>query len=226
MPTVVERGRETPGSMKDSPLVGDPVEPPVGPVFGIALVTLTAAIVLIAEIVATRMIAPYVGVTIETISAVIGCMLAGMAIGNWLGGRIADSPAARHLLGGALSAGGALLVAAPSLIRSLGPLVAGTKPSSALVLATSAFFVPSVLISTAGPVVLKGFVRDSTRLGRAAGGIAAAGTVGALVGNFGAGFVLVGSFPTDRILVASGALVAALGMMVLTRLAGVRPPSR
>lgn len=222
MTMVAERGLDARGSVEVSPPVTAPVELPVGPLSGVALVTLTAATVLVAEIVATRMIAPYVGVTIETISAVIGCILAGMAIGNWTGGRIADSAAARRLLGGALVTGGALLVAAPAVIRALGPQVAGTKPMSAVALATGAFFLPSALISTTGPVVLKGLARDSTRLGRAAGCVAAAGTVGALVGNFGAGFVLVGSFPTDRILVAAGSLVAALGTTLLTRRHGGR----
>ena len=43
-------------------------------VFGALLVLAASAIVLVSEIVAARVIAPYVGLTLETFSAVIGCV--------------------------------------------------------------------------------------------------------------------------------------------------------
>jgi len=190
---------------------------PLGPRAGTAIVGLASAVVLVAEIVATRMIAPYVGVTLETISAVIGCILAGISIGNWAGGRVADSRAPRAALGGALVAGGVLLALAPVAIDLIGPRVAGTDPKAAVLLTMGAFFLPSVLLSMASPVVLKGLGHDPARLGRVAGNIAALATIGALVGNFGTGFFLVGTFRSDTILVVAGSAIAALGCALLVR---------
>ena len=45
---------------------------------------------LVLEIVAGRMLAPVVGVSLYSWTSVIGVVLAGLSIGNWLGGRIAD----------------------------------------------------------------------------------------------------------------------------------------
>jgi hypothetical protein len=46
--------------------------------------------VLVLEIVALRLVGPYVGVTLQVSSSVIGVSLAAIAYGTWLGGRLAD----------------------------------------------------------------------------------------------------------------------------------------
>ena len=51
---------------------------------------LTSAAVLVMEIVASRLLAPYVGVTLQTYTAIIGVVLAGISLGAWFGGRLAD----------------------------------------------------------------------------------------------------------------------------------------
>ena len=63
---------------------------------------------LIIEIVAGRLLAPTVGVSLYTWTSVIGVVLAGISAGNYLGGRVADRfPSATTLslilLAGALS---------------------------------------------------------------------------------------------------------------------------
>ncbi|MDH3463446.1 MAG: fused MFS/spermidine synthase, partial [Acidimicrobiia bacterium] len=54
------------------------------------LVFATSAAVLIIEILAGRLLAPYLGVSLEVFTGVIGVILAGISIGAWLGGRAAD----------------------------------------------------------------------------------------------------------------------------------------
>src|SRR5215212_11462341 len=53
---------------------------------------------LVLEIVAGRLIAPSVGVSLYTWTAVIGVVLAGITIGNYLGGRLADQRPSRTVL--------------------------------------------------------------------------------------------------------------------------------
>ncbi|MBT5775472.1 MAG: fused MFS/spermidine synthase [Dehalococcoidia bacterium] len=50
----------------------------------------TSASVLVLEILAGRLMAPYVGVTLETFTGIIGVVLGGIAAGAWLGGWAAD----------------------------------------------------------------------------------------------------------------------------------------
>jgi len=60
------------------------------PIAAGALVFVTSAAVLVLEIVAARLLAPYVGVTLETYTAIIGTILAAISLGTWIGGRLAD----------------------------------------------------------------------------------------------------------------------------------------
>ncbi|HEY5740596.1 MAG TPA: fused MFS/spermidine synthase, partial [Gammaproteobacteria bacterium] len=52
-----------------------------------ATVFLSSAVLLVLEITAGRLIAPYVGVTIYSWTSIIGVILAGLSLGNWIGGR-------------------------------------------------------------------------------------------------------------------------------------------
>ncbi len=179
-----------------------------------ALVAVTSAIVLISEIVAARVVAPYVGVTLETFSAVIGCVLAAIAVGNHLGGRLADRDDATRGLAAALALAGVLLAVAPTIVHSLGPQLDGRSPWSALMLAAAGFALPCALLSTVSPVIVRSLGADLSRLGRVAGNVSACATIGALAGNFGAGFWLIGRFGSSTILTACGAATVALAMVV------------
>ena len=73
-----------------------------------ALVASSSAAVLVLEILAGRLLAPYVGVSLETFTGIIGIVLAGIAAGAWAGGAIADQRDAAPLIGSALAVGGGL----------------------------------------------------------------------------------------------------------------------
>ncbi|MGQ0431854.1 MAG: fused MFS/spermidine synthase [Microthrixaceae bacterium] len=159
---------------------------------------------LVSEVVAVRMIAPYVGLTLETFSAAIGCVLAGISLGSWAGGWLADRVSTRALLVGSLALGGASLIASPYIIRIVGPNARPNDPSGALYLAASGLLVPTVALSAITPTVLRSIGEGSRKLGSVAGAVSAIGTGGALLGNFGAGFVLVGTLRSGQILVLCG----------------------
>ena len=77
-----------------------------------ALVLLSSAAVLVLEVLVSRLVAPYVGLTLETYTASIGVALGAIAAGAALGGRLADAVDPRRWLGPALALGGALLLLA------------------------------------------------------------------------------------------------------------------
>ena len=47
---------------------------------------------LVIEIVAARILAPSIGVSLYTWTSIIGVVLAGISVGNYLGGRLAGRP--------------------------------------------------------------------------------------------------------------------------------------
>ncbi len=83
--------------------MGDPTTDAQSPLPGwlaIALVVGTSAAVLVLEILAGRLLAPYVGVSLETYTGIIGTVLAGIAVGAWFGGVAADRIDPRRRPGG------------------------------------------------------------------------------------------------------------------------------
>lgn len=55
-----------------------------------ATVFAAAGLLMVLEIVVARLLAPYVGVSLYTWTSIIGVILAGLSLGNWLGGVWAD----------------------------------------------------------------------------------------------------------------------------------------
>jgi len=86
-----------------------------------ALVAGSSAAVLVLEILAGRLLAPYVGVSLETFTGIIGVVLAGIAFGAWAGGAIADHRDATPLIGAALVISGGLTWLVLPILSALGP---------------------------------------------------------------------------------------------------------
>src|SRR3954447_1777011 len=86
-----------------------------------ALVFLASGAVLVLEILGIRLLAPYVGLTLETTTTIIGTVLAGIAAGGALGGPAADRMDARRLIPELLVAGALLAIGTVPLVRTLGP---------------------------------------------------------------------------------------------------------
>src|SRR5438034_5412612 len=83
------------------------------------VVVLANAALLVLQLVAGRLLAPFIGSSLETWTAVIGVFLLGISLGNWLGGRIADRGAHEGVLGAMLLLGTVTTAAALGLVRLL-----------------------------------------------------------------------------------------------------------
>ena len=173
------------------------------------LVFAAAAAVLIIEILAVRIVAPYVGASLETISAIIAVVLAGIAAGSWTGGRAADRIDPRLLLGPALIAGGCLTTGTLALVDLFG---SGSGPLSLLGLVTLSFFCPAALLSTVTPLVVKLQLADITQTGHVVGRYSALGTGGALAGSLLTAFVLIEAAGVSDLIMGLGITVVAAGV--------------
>ncbi|HWH31446.1 MAG TPA: fused MFS/spermidine synthase, partial [Egibacteraceae bacterium] len=182
------------------------------------LVFLASAAVLVLEILAGRVLAPFVGVTLETYTAVIGIVLAGIALGASWGGRVADRMDPRRIIGPLLAAGGALALLSVPIVLFLGPPLRGGGAASVLILTSAGFFLPAVALSAVAPAVVKLRLRDLDQTGHVVGRLSALGTAGALAGVFVTGFVLVALIPTRLIILAVGAALVAGGLLLHWRL--------
>ena len=191
------------------------------PVVAGGVVFSTSAAVLIIEILAVRLLAPYVGNSLETYSAIIGTVLAGIAAGTWAGGRLADRIPPRRLIGPLLVAGGGLSIAIPPIVRALGSATPSTS-DQAIVLSACALFLPAAALSAVSPVVVKLELHDLSLTGRIVGRLSALGTAGGIAGTFLAGFVLIEAAPTSVTIVTIGALLLVGGVVAWVALVGIR----
>lgn len=171
----------------------------------------TSAAVLVLEIIAGRLMAPYVGISLETFTGIIGTVLAGIAIGAAVGGVLADRFDPRVLIGPALIIGGALTWLSVPIVFGLGPH-ADNGPVSIVVLTGAAFLLPVAVLSAVSPMVAKLRLANLQETGTVVGGLSAAGTAGALVGTFVTGFVLVAAIPSRTIVIVVGAVLIAAGI--------------
>ena len=186
----------------------------MSPLAAAALVFTSSGAVLALEILAGRLLAPYVGVTLESYTGIIGVILAGIATGSWLGGRIADRRDPHGLLGPILTFGGATALLTIPIVDYLGQNMRGARPATVVVLALCGFVVPAAILSAVTPVVVKIQLRDLDATGRVVGRLSAVGTFGALFGTFVTGFVLIAALPTRPVIRGIGFALVALGAAV------------
>jgi len=177
----------------------------------LALVFFASAAILVLEIMAGRLLAPYLGVTLETFTGIIGTVLAGISLGAWLGGRLADKRDPGTLLGPMLIAGGIATLLAPLLVRMVGPSVRAAGPVEIVFATTIGFFLPALVLSAVSPTIVKMQLDDLGHTGEVVGGFSAVSSAGAIFGTFITGFVLVAAAPSQAVILTVGAALLVVG---------------
>lgn len=185
-----------------------------------ALTFFAAACVLVLEIAAGRLLAPYVGVSLTTYTGIIGAILAGIALGAWVGGRAADAFGPERLLGPSFVLGGLAAIAAVPIVGALGGSDLGEGFFAIVTLATVGFVAPAAILSAVAPMLVRATLTDVATSGTIVGRLSAIGTVGAITGTFLTGFVLLGLVPTRLLIVTVGGLLVLVGLALSVALRG------
>ena len=181
--------------------------------FARVVVLVAGAVILVVETLATRLVAPYVGLTLESTTAVIGVALAGIAAGAALGGRWADVRRPRAVAATALAVGGLGVLAVRPLVLLVGPAV-GAGPVAAVVLVAVSTLPAVTALAVVTPAVTRSRLASVDGSGAVIGSLSAAGTLGSLAGTFLTGFVLVALLPMTAILLVAGAVCLILALAV------------
>ncbi|MBI4331038.1 MAG: fused MFS/spermidine synthase [Chloroflexi bacterium] len=171
--------------------------------------------VMVIELIAGRMLAPYIGVSLYTWTSIIGVVLAGVALGNYAGGRLADRYRSSSILVVTFFVGALATVAILPAIKTFAPAIWTEKAPVMLSFALKTFlifFPPAFILSMVSPQVIRLTLVDLGRTGGIVGAIYAVSTAGSILGTFMTGFYLVPQFGTRMVVW----LVA--GVLVLTGL--------
>lgn len=173
------------------------------------VVFVVSAVLMILEITAGRLIAPYVGMSLYTWTGIIGVVLAGLSLGSWLGGVAADGGAGRLSVAVYLMVSGLLSIAVLLVLTWLAPILGQLSlglVGVSLGLATGLFFLPSVALGMLSPLLTALALESHPRPGRVLGRMHALSALGGICGTFAAGFWLIQTFGTRDILIAVGAI--------------------
>jgi spermidine synthase len=163
---------------------------------------------LVIELVAGRIMAPYVGVSLYTWTSIIGVVLAGISIGAYLGGLLADRYPRPSTLGWLLFLSGLGAFSISPLTNLIGGAEFQTSLMVRILLITAIiFFVPSCLLGMISPVVVKLTLNNLDKTGNVVGKIYAFSTLGSILGTFATGFFLISWMGTRNILLTMGIIL-------------------
>jgi spermidine synthase len=163
------------------------------------IVFISSFCVMVIELVAARILAPQIGISLYTWTSIIGVILAGIALGNYIGGKIADRYVSPALLVTILLAGALLTMALLPLSKSITNIFWFNSlhlmlNSTMRVLCL--FFLPATILSMVSPMVIKLTLADLGKTGGVVGTIYACSTAGAILGTFMTGFYFILWFGT------------------------------
>jgi spermidine synthase len=187
---------------------------------------------LLYQVLWTRALSLIFGHTVFAVTTVLAAFMAGLGLGSFLGGRVADRRRDRLAIYGWLELGiGLSCLATPllfawaeqiylALSRALGLAPAGLTAMQFL-LAFAILLVPTTLMGATLPAVSRLMVREAGRAGRRVGTLYALNTLGAALGAFGGGFLLLpalGIQATLRLAAVANVGIGLLGLAFQRRL--------
>ncbi len=176
----------------------------------------SGALIMVLEMVGARVMAPYLGTSVVVWTSLIGVVLACLAVGAFLGGRLADKNLSPRMLSRILAGAGlgcALTALCHSFVGSLVTSAIGNIYMAAVAAAIALFAFPAVLFGMISPYIIRLRLADIATSGATVGRLYALSTTGSIVGTFLGGFVLISFFASTHILLGTAASMIILSLL-------------
>jgi len=201
---------------------------PVGSRFILGGFLLSGAAALIYEVVWTRTLSLVLGSTTYAVSTMLATFMAGLALGAWLGGRLADRTPGHVYWFGLCEIGIGLtgLISLP-LIHGLPGLYLLIYRASHLhplvffalqvALCALVMAVPTTLMGATFPLVSRAITRRLETMGSRVGSAYSFNTVGAVAGSLAAGFLLIPTLGLRGAVLTAGLINLLVGAAMVLR---------
>lgn len=185
-------------------------------------VFLSGALTMMLELIAARILSPYVGSSNLIWTTIIGIMLTSMSVGYWLGGKVADknkendiNVLASYLLISAIATS-FIPILETNFIEVLSQRF-DNLVFVAIICATITFGIPSFLLATVSPIAVK--IKNSSidNVGTTSGKISSLSTIGSIFGTFFAGFILIPNLGVRNIILACSILLWILSVYLFNK---------
>jgi spermidine synthase len=186
--------------------------------------------VLIVEITGIRMLAPFFGNSIFTISSVIGIILAALGLGYYLGGSLADrKPSAVWFFSLIVVAGfSVLLLQFLNVVLLPGIAFKLSLIDGPLIVSFLMFFLPAMFLAMLSPfaITLLHAREGGKGVGSASGLVFFWSTLGSIAGSLATGFLLIPHWGIGSIVAATGSglvLLGGAGLLATRKLPKILP---
>ncbi|MEI8360840.1 MAG: fused MFS/spermidine synthase [bacterium] len=164
---------------------------------------LCGAIVMVFELVGSRVLGPYFGTSTFVWTSLIGIILGSLSLGYYFGGRLADKkPNINYLASIILASAISIFISIfikRSLLNYLQYTIADAKIAATI--AASILFSPaSILLGMVSPYTVRLKIEHLSNSGVTVGNLYAISTAGSIIGTFLAGFYLIPNYGTNKLL--------------------------
>lgn len=180
------------------------------------IVFISGAIVMVYELVGSRLISPYVGTSLYVWSSLIGVILGALSLGYYLGGRLADRRAEWHFFSGILFLAAlfiGLTVFTKHVVLEFVALFNIRSEYTALLASLFLFAPASILLGMISPFSVKLRMKSLESSASTVGNLYAISTIGSIAGTFSAGFFIIPFFGTTKILFFMAVVLLGLSIM-------------
>lgn len=186
-------------------------------------VFICGAVVMIFELVGSRILGPYFGTSIFVWTSLIGIILGSLSFGYYLGGKMADKKANINILSLIILLS-AIFIFLTFIIKNNLLLYLQTyleKINVAnidLILGSLILFVPaSVLLGMVSPYAAKLKLNSLATSGSTIGNLYALSTMGSIFGTFLSGFYLIPHFGTNKLLIILSVTLVIVSLILSTK---------
>ena len=158
------------------------------------IVFFSGAIQMGLELLAARILSPYVGSSNVVWTSIIGIILISMSLGYWYGGKKADKNASLDTISEVLLISALATSLIPIFETLIVKNIAGIISNlilAAIICAIIVFSIPSFILAMISPLAVKITVKNQSEIGSSSGRISALSTIGSIVGTFLMGFLLI-----------------------------------
>ncbi len=182
-----------------------------------ALSFLAGFLLMVLELTASRLMAPIMGTSLYTWTAVIGVVLCGLSFGAYLGGVVIDRRPTLKTLGYTFFIGGLSITIL--YLLTPGAFILATLPIDIPLLATSVaallFFVPSLLLGMIQPMIVRLSTDQLLSIGKTYGLLSAFWSLGSIAGVFLTGYMLIPRIGSLKTLILISVLLVFCGGCIL-----------
>ena len=182
------------------------------------IVFICGAMTMILELVAARVLSPYVGSSNLIWTSIIGIMLICMSLGYWIGGKLADKEQNIKELSKFIWITAIAISLIPILetviVNGLATIWSEQLIAVAIISSTFLFGIPSFMLATVSPICVKLKNNEQMQVGTVSGKISSISTIGSIFGTFFAGFVLIPQIGVSNIILGSSILLSILAISI------------